>query len=95
MANFYDKFSAEVLDFDVDCTDVLVGGDTIQSASISITSGGISLNSFSFSNVTKLLTIWVAGGTAGYVAQLVATITTVGGRVRQSPISILIKPLPQ
>lgn len=95
MANFYDKFSAEVLDFDIDCADILAGGDTIQSASISVTSGGVALDSFSFSNVTKILTIWVSGGTAGRVAQLVATVVTTGGRTRQSPISVLIKPLPQ
>lgn len=90
--NFYDKFPEEILDFDLDASDILLNGDTIASVDIEPLGGGIAIPSSSFSG--SIISIRVSGGTEGQIAFAVANVHLASGQLRQAPLSIIIKPLP-
>lgn len=86
---FFDKFPAEIIEFELDCSDILIGGDTIQSVTVTSTDLTISNESF----LGPLVKFRCAGGTAGKVSLAIANVTTTAGLFRQSPAYIVIKPL--
>lgn len=72
-----------VLDYKASFSSLLVPGDTITNAIVAAVSGGIAINSLSFTTTT--VTLWVSGGTLWAVGQPYASatirITTAGGRI--------------
>lgn len=90
--NFYDKFPDEIIEFDVDASDILINGDTISQVAVDVLGGGITAPGSSFSGA--IIKVVIAGGTAGGVAHAVANVTLASGQYRQALIAILIKRLP-
>lgn len=90
--NFYDKFPDEIIEFDFDASDILVGGDTIANVQVVPLSTGLNVVSSSFVGV--IVTFRVSGGVIGTVAYAVAKVTTTAGLFREGPLTIVIKRLP-
>lgn len=88
----YSKFADEIVQFNADASDILTNGDTIATVTVPVLSGGIVVSNVGFSG--SLITFRVSGGTAGQYAYAVAQVTLVSGLYRESPVQILIKPLP-
>lgn len=90
--NFYDKFPAEILEFEFDATDILTNGDTISSVTVDQATEGLSIvGTPTF--IGNIVTFRCSGGTAGRVARAVANVTTAAGLYRQGLLHIVIKPL--
>lgn len=92
MAQFFDKYPDEIRDFAFDATTILIGADTIQSATATAISAGITVVVTSTS--TTQIVIRVTGGTAGTVANVAVKATLVSGQLREGLVGILIKPVP-
>lgn len=96
---FFDKFPAEIIDFQIDCSSALPGVDTIvpatgavvTSSDVTILNAGGTVTSID--GTGKYVTFWCTGGTPGAVAKVLCQIVTVGGRLRQTEIFVVIKPL--
>ena len=99
VAQFFDKFPAEIIDFQIDCTAALPGVDTIVALTgATVSSGDLTiLNSggtvTTIDGTGKYVTFWCTGGTPGAIAKVVCQIITNGGRLRQTEVFILIKSL--
>lgn len=87
MAHYSKDPSAE-LDFGFKWTDWLEDGESIASHTITVTSGGVTVDSSSESN--GIVTVWLSGGTEGRLAKVVCEVVTSEGRrdQRTMPISI-------
>jgi len=70
------KQPEDVLDYALDWSDALSGGDAIQSYSVAVT--GATKDSDSIAG--DVVTVWISGGTSGSVAKIVASAVTVAGR---------------
>ena len=75
------------LDYGFDWTDWL-NGDTINSSSWIIPSG---LTEGSNGHNSEVTWVWLSGGTAGQVYNLVNRIVTVGGRTEDQTITLIVK----
>ena len=87
----FPKFTKDpqaVLDYEVDWSDWLEGGDTI-SASEWTAPDGITIEEDS--NTTTTATVWLSGGTAGEIYDVVNGISTNGGRDDDRTIRIVVK----
>lgn len=72
-----------VLDYVASFSSLLVPGDTIINAAVASVTGGIAVDSITYTTTT--VTLWVSGGTLWAVGQPYASatirITTAGGRI--------------
>lgn len=82
------KDADEVLDYQIDWTDLL-DGDTISTSTWLISGSGLTKQSQS--NTTTTATIWLQGGTDGTAYVVTNTITTAGGRTFEQAVKIKIK----
>jgi threonine dehydrogenase-like Zn-dependent dehydrogenase len=90
---FYDKYLAEIREFDFDASNILFGTDAIQSIAVSSLTTGLTISSSAF--VGSLIKVVVAGGgTVGLLSYALLNVTLTSGQLRQGVLSILIKPLP-
>ena len=92
----YTKQPADVLDYDCDCSDVVAGGDSVDSVSVAVTDISGVETSPSLSAVAVVLDdetikLWVQDGTAGTSYKLEFTVTTTLGRVKQGEIKVKVK----
>lgn len=79
----------EELDYDFDFTDWFAGtGDVIDSIDAVSSPAGLTLLTLQVSDTVAK--VWVSGGTHGVVYSLEVTITSVGGRVKQDELDIII-----
>lgn len=88
----FEKQPAEVQDYDIDfATSYLADlADTAVSHTVAFDPGiEVPLTTMS-DGVVK---VWVSGGTSGQKYKITATITTVGGRVREGEILVKVKEL--
>lgn len=90
-ADFFDKYPGETLDFVADASEIMAGGDTISSASVS--SSDLTASFVGYDNILKTITFRCSGGTAGAIAEVVVQANMASGQIRQRPVFILIKPL--
>jgi len=91
----YSKQPAEKLDYDIDFSEWLPIGDTIQSnvvdveiepdANLTVISPGI------ISANGKVVKVWVEDGTSGLTYQVNIIATTVGGRVKEVEFKVRVK----
>jgi hypothetical protein len=79
---------ADVLDYDVDCTDLLDGGDTLASVTSTATPSGLTVNSILGTDYVK---VWVRDGVAGTSYKIEVTVTTTLGRTKQDELKVRIK----
>lgn len=77
----------DVIDFGIDWTARLSGGDSINTSSWSVSPTGLTIDSNSKTSTTT--TVWVSSGTAGVTYQLTNRIITT--QARQMDLSLSIK----
>lgn len=92
----YTKQPADKLDYDCDCSDVVAGGDSVDSVVASVTD-------IAGTEVPALLTVtpvvsdsetvklWVEDGTAGKSYKIEFTVTTTLSRVKQGEVKLKVK----
>lgn len=76
-------------DYDIDYSQWLTAGDNVESAGVSVTPNGLTVESI-FVNDPNLK-IWVSGGASGSKYNLTVTTTTADGRVKQNEFKITVK----
>lgn len=88
VAQFFTKYAAEILDYQIDWT-LPLNGDTI--ATVTVTTSDFTQPIAASKDATsKIATFWVAGGIAGAQGKVLCTITTVGGRTMQAEAFVTI-----
>jgi hypothetical protein len=93
MASYnYSKFVDEIVQLNADASDVITNGDTIADVLVPVISGTITISNIGLSG--SLISFRVAGGLAGQYAYAVVQLTLASGLYRESPVQILVKPLP-
>ncbi|QOJ19483.1 MAG: hypothetical protein HRU77_01485 [Gammaproteobacteria bacterium] len=85
----FTKQPIDVTDYDVDYSQWLTSGDNVESARVSVTPDGLTVESI-FVNDPKVK-IWVSGGASGSKYKLTITTTTADGRVKQDEFKITVK----
>lgn len=94
------KQPAEYLDYDIDFSDFLPGGDTLQYTgnppvpnplSVTATPAGITIGPTYVLNDGKAIKQWLSGGTNGVRYKITLTATTNGGRVKQVEFVVRVK----
>lgn len=86
-----------ILDYTWDWTTWLLDAsnptDTISSHTINIVAPaeGVTVQSSSITGASKMVTAWLAGGTAGKTVQVTCRIVTAGGRTEDRSIYLKIK----
>lgn len=83
----FTKIPSDVLDYNIDWTNWLQGGDTITSVSWSVPPG---LNTQSASSTTTSVTIWLTGGAVNRTYTIPVQITTAGGRKKEAAFQIQV-----
>lgn len=73
------KRPGEVVDYDFDFTDQLAAGDTVSTATVTVTPSGPTLSPLAIV-ATPIVKQWVSGGTAGVRYLLKCVAVTTGGR---------------
>lgn len=82
----YTQQPADRLDYDIPCD--LAEGDSLASATVSVTPAGLTVNEVIVGSKVKL---WVEGGTSGVTYKVEVTITTTLGRTKQVEVKIKVK----
>lgn len=87
----FTKQPSEVVDYDVDYSEWLTDGDNVDSATVTPSPAGLTIDS-TFINDPRVK-IWVSGGTNGITYKLTVTMTTVEGRIKQDEFKVKVKDL--
>lgn len=82
------KHPSAVLDFSLDWSDFLTGGDTISASTWAVSAAGIVIDADNFT--TRTTTAWVSSGTANIRYDLVNYIETTLGREDHKVVSIFV-----
>jgi hypothetical protein len=85
------KQPGEVLDYDFDFTDSLAEGDTVSTATVTVSPSGLTLSTKTVSSPT--VKQWVSGGTAGTRYRLTCAAVTSGGRTHEEEMVIPVAEL--
>ncbi len=83
------KQPADRLDYDVDYTDWLTVGDSIESTVVSVSPATLTIDS-TFNN-TPRIKIWLFGGVDKVRYKVTLTSTTADGRVKQDEFLVVVK----
>lgn len=86
----FDKQPVEVLDYDINFSDWMQAGDTINGLTVTADTG-ITVNSSSYNVNTHTVKVWLAAGIDGNTYKVTATITTTNGRTKQAEIKIKVR----
>lgn len=89
MASWPSKDPNDVLDYDVDWSRRLDSGDTISTATFSLTTDA-GLTIASQSNTTTVAKVWLSGGTAALTGEILCRIVTANGRTMDQSVSLPI-----
>jgi hypothetical protein len=82
------KDPSSVLDYRIDWTDWLQPGDTISTSNWTVPAG---ISKDSNTNDTVSATIWLSGGTAGNIYNIVCRIVTAVGRTDERSLDIKVE----
>lgn len=83
---------ADVLDWDIDVSALVEGGDEISSVATAVTpTTDPVLEATAFEIADDTVKVWVSGGVAGTAYKIEVTVTTVNGRVKQDELKCKIK----
>lgn len=94
------KQPAENLDYDIDFSEFLSSGDTLQTTgtppvpnplSVTTTPAGIAVGSTFVIKDGKAIKQWLSGGTNGVKYKITLTATTNGGRIKQVEFVVRVK----
>ena len=75
------KAPDDKLDYDIDFSRWLPGGDIITAATATITGGTATIDSTEFSDTT--VKVWITGGDEGDSSDVTVKATTQGGRIKE------------
>ncbi len=84
----FTKQPADVQDYDIDYNEWLTDLDDVSATHTVTAEAGITVSSFLLYGIVK---VWASGGTDGTKYKVTATLTTLGGRTKQSEITIKVK----
>jgi hypothetical protein len=88
----FEKQPADVQDFDIDFSEWLTGlGDLAPGPTGAVVIAEPGLTVLASTLVAGIVKVWTSGGTNGVTYKITATVTTVGGRVKQAEIKIRVK----
>lgn len=87
----FTKQPIEVLDYDVDYSNWLSTGDSIQSATASISPPGLTLSNVQVNG--SIAKIWLSGGANDTLYKVTVNLTTTGGRISQEEFYVFVKDL--
>lgn len=94
MITWPSKDPNEVLDYQLDWADPasprLLTGETLLTSTFTVVSGDVVINSTAFAP-TGLTTVWLSGGTAGTVCEILNRVTTSGGRTYDQTMRLRIR----
>lgn len=85
----YDKDPQAVLDYVWDWSNWLTTGDTISTATVTVATGDVVLDSDTNDDTT--VTAWVSGGTVDTSATVTAQIVTAQGRTDERTITLWVR----
>ena len=85
----FHKQPVEILDYDLDYSEWLTPGDSVESAVVVVEPTGLTVESV-FTNESKVK-VWVSAGTSGMAYKLTVTMTTADGRVKQDEFKVKVK----
>ena len=83
------KQPVEVLDYDIDCSEWLVTGDSVASAVAVVDVAGLNIDSLLVS--PSNIKVWLSGGANGSSYKVTVTISTGSGRVKQVEFRLRVK----
>jgi hypothetical protein len=96
----FDKQPADTLDYDIDFTNILDGGDTIATIGdpptpepkvVTVSPSGLTLGpTFVINNGTRVKQ-WISGGVSRITYKVSMTVTTSAGRVKQVEFVVRVK----
>ena len=89
LGNFI-KQPSESTDYDLDYTEWLASGDTVESADVVVLPDDDTLMVQRFVTESRIK-VWISGGTNGVTYKLTVTATTADGRVKQDEFKVKIK----
>jgi len=87
MPDSYLKDPQAVLDYGVDWSLWLAGGETISTSTFTVDAG---LTKNSQTNTTVSATVWLSGGTIGQRYKVVNEITTTAGRTNDATFTVIV-----
>lgn len=84
------KQPADRIDYDIDCSDLVSGGDSVASvAAPVVTPTGLDVSAFV--TATDTVKLWFDNGATGTSYKVEITVTTTLGRVKQDEIIVKVK----
>lgn len=86
----FTKQPVDVVDYDIDYSEWLSEGDTLESASVTVAPATNLVIDSVFVNDPRIK-IWVSGGTNGVTYKATVTATTADGRVKQDEFRVKVK----
>ena len=86
----FTKQPVDVVDYDIDYSEWLSEGDTIESATVTVAPATNLVIDSLFVNDPRIK-IWVSGGTNGVTYKVTVTATTADGRVKQDEFRVKVK----
>lgn len=82
------KQPADVVDYDIDYSDWLSSGDTVASATSTVSPTGLTLGTIVVSSTS--VKHWLSGGTSGVTYKVTVTAVTTGGRTVQHEFRVKV-----
>ena len=86
----FTKQPVDVVDYDIDYSEWLSDGDTLESATVTVAPATNLVIDSVFVNDPRIK-IWVSGGTNGVTYKVTVTATTADGRVKQDEFRVKVK----
>lgn len=77
------------LDYDIDVSNLIEGGDTLDTVSCTVSPAGLAAVPFKIDDSTSK--VWVSGGTAGVEYKIEVTHTTGNGRIREDELVVKVE----
>lgn len=85
----FSKQPEDVQDYDIDYNEWLTDlEDTASNCSV-VADTGIEVRAYTLN--AGIVKVWLAGGTSGVKYKVTATVTTVGGRIKQAEVAVKVK----
>lgn len=88
--NIFQKQPADQLDYELDFSEWLSGGDTIAGA-VAVSSTPDELMIETVQTFSQSIKVWVSGGEDGQTYKVTATVTTAQGRVKELDFKIRVR----
>ena len=85
------KQPAELLDYDVTYEDWIPDGDTVVSATVTVTTADDSLTVTKVEIMTPIVKVWISGGISGTTYKITVLATTAEGRTKEAEFKLRVR----